>query len=394
VSPDLLPPGVARLTLEQIRNPPREEFLLGSMFPLAKPSLLFGPTGVGKSGLLSQVAFSLAAGADTLWGMPLLEGGGPVLVYSAEDSLDDWARKAAAALVDGQVDVERAIQRLHIIDKTEGVARLSEVVTVRSGEVETVTRREARPTDEQNFLIEVARELRAVAVIEETASRLVDDEDNANFSALQSATGRIARETGAAVILTHHATKQASKENDPSLEAARGGGALVANARNAVALYEAQPDEVKQYADRFPAGDLFQLWHLKGTSSTRKQPPITLVRCDATWGGVFRLPDAVAFSPDQARANAVRLDAERQREAESLRRLYEVVERALPLGPVSPSRLREHVTEIGIPKRRLDALVSIALEYGILRSVSPALGGRGVRLGLGCDPRKPIAEAA
>jgi hypothetical protein len=388
------PPGVARLTLDQIRHPPREHFVIGSLFPLAKTSVFFGPTGTGKSALLSQLAFAFAAGAESLWGLPLLPDGGPVLVYTAEDSLEDWARKGAAALVDAQIDMESAIGNLHIIDQTEGLARLSEVVTIRSGEAEVVTKRVARPTAEQDFVITVANAIGARLVLLETTSRLVDEEDNANFSALQSAAGRIGRGTGAAVILTHHATKQASKDNEPTVEAARGGGALIANARNAVALFEADKEEAKRYAGRFPADDLFQLWHLKGTSSTRRQAPLTLVRCDARHGAAFRLPDDVAFSPEQEQANAARVDVERQRDADALRRLYEVVERMLPLGAVSPSRLREHVTEIGIQKRRLDALVSSALDLGILKSLSPATGGRGVRLGLGHDPRKPIREVA
>jgi hypothetical protein len=386
------PRGLAsvQLTIDDARTPPREEFAIGSMIPFTKSSVLFGPQSVGKSALAAQLAFAFAAGAETLWGLPLYRGGGAVLIYTAEDSLDDWKRKAAALMCAGGIDVRSAMERIYIIDKSDGVARLSEVVTMRFADT---TRRVAQPTDEQDRMIAAVRAVEARLILVETASRLVEDEDNANMSALQSALGRIARETGAAVLCTHHPTKAASKENDSAIESARGGGAFTMNARNVVSVFPADAEAAKQYAGRFPADDLVVLAHGKPSSSTRRQSPIVLVRCDAVFGAVFQLPDRVAFSPEQEQANVERVEREREREADHLRRLYAEVEKLLPLGLVSPSRLRDRVTAIGVTKRKLDDLIKLALDQCVLKVVARPGGGRGVALGLGRDPRKPTNDS-
>ncbi len=393
------PVHVVRLTLSDVRDPPRERFAIGSMIPLAKPSVLYGPTSVGKSALAAQVAFAFAAGADSLWGLPIYrdeeteERGGPVLVYSAEDTLDDWKRKAAAIREDGTIDVEHALDRIYVADQSEGLARLSEMVSIRSGETEIVTRREARPTEEAEYLIAIAREVHARLILVETASRLVDEEDNPHFAALQSALGRIGRETGAAVLLTHHATKAASKENDSAIESARGGGALVANARNALALFPADPEAVKPYRDRFPAEDVAVLTHGKATSSTRRAAPLVLIRTDAKWGAVFRLPSEVELSPEMERANADRMALERHREAAQLGRLFDVVAKVLPMRPMlSPSWLRDNAAkDLGVGKHKVESLVQRALDVGTLRVHKRT--DRGITVTLGHDPRKPATEA-
>ncbi len=379
-----------RLNLTDARNPPLETFILGNALPLAKSSALFGPSGVGKTALAAQLAFAFAAGAETLWGLRLLSGGGPALVYSAEDSLDDWKRKAAAVERSG-LDLERALQRLFIIDKSEGVARLSEVVTeLRPG----FSRCVAQPTEEQQRLVGMARAVGARLVLVETASRLVEDEDNANMSALQSALGSVARETGAAVVATHHPTKQAAKENDSDPLSARGGGAFVANARNVLSLFPASPEGAVAYSDRFPVADLFVLAHGKSTSSTRPHAPITLVRCDGKWGAYFARPEDVSLSPEQEAQIAERVAADRAREWDPLRRLYEVVEGALPARPsISPSWLRDHCArDLGVAKHRVEPLVRQALDRGVLKI--RARTERGITLGLGNDPRTPIRANA
>jgi hypothetical protein len=390
-----------RLTLADITDPPLEYFVLGSMLPFGKSSVFFGPSGKGKSAVLAHVAFAFAAGADSLWGLPLYcdpeteERGGAVLIYSAEDTLDDWKRKGAALrYADVGIDLARALERFHIVDKTEGIARLSEVLTVRSeAAAGSISRRVASPTEEQEQLIAATLAVGARLVVVETASRLVEEEDNASFSGLQSALGHIGRETGAAVVVTHHATKAASKDNDSAVESARGGGALVANARNALALFPAEGDEAKPYLDRFPAADLFVLKHGKSTSSTKAHAPLVLVRCDAKYGAVFRLPEEVAHSPEADASRHARMEQEQERERERLGRLYDVVARHLPLRPaLSPSWLRDNChTEIGVPKngpRGVEALVKLASDRGILKVDRRT--DRWVAVALGHDPRRPI----
>lgn len=380
-----------RLMIDEVRNPPHEVFALGRTLPFEKVTVVFGPTGAGKSAVLAQVVFGFAAGAEQLWGLPIFPGGGPVLVYTAEDTLDDWKRKAGAILHAGDVDVARALERVFIVDKTEGVTRFSELVTVRTGDSqESVARRDARPTEEQRLVADAARSIGARLIVFETASRFVEEEDNAAFSALQSDLGRIARETGAAVALSHHATKAATKENDSAIESARGGGALIANARNALSLFPLDPQHAGPYQDRFPLEDLFVLEHGKATSSTRRQEPLVLVRCDTPHGAVFRLPDEAATSPDLERRLASRLEAERHRDREALGRLFDVVAAALPTRPaMSPSWLRENAArDLGLSKHRVEPLVQHAIKVGVLRVHRRT--ERGITVVLGLDPRLPV----
>ena len=376
-----------RLSLEDVRHPSREQFVLGSMFPFGKSSAFFGPTGVGKTALEAMIAVAYAAGAQSLWGLALPPGGGAVLVWTVEDTLDDWKRKLAAIAEAGGFDVERALERIHIVDRTEQIVRLCEVATVRVDEDgKSITRRRYRLTQEHADLVDDIRETAATYVPIDTTSRLVDDEDNAHFAGLQSALGAAARVTGAAVVPSHHATKAATRENDSAIESARGGGAFTANARNAVSLFPAEPDVAAAYEDRFQAEDLFTLAHGKATSSTKRQQPLTLVRCSTSWGAVFRLPGEIVRSPEEDAIHNARMEVERQREREQLGRLYDVVAEKLRIGPVSPSRLRDGVTAIGVRKQDLEALVLTACKRGVLRT-SPFPNGRGVALELGDDPR-------
>jgi energy-coupling factor transporter ATP-binding protein EcfA2 len=387
------------LTLDDIEHPPVEEFVWGKTIPFGKATVIYGPSGAGKSALIAQVVFAVAAGDEELLGRKLWPGSVSVLVYTAEDTFDDWKRKGAALLACGVMCPERiqkAIERIQIMDASEGIARLVESVTVWvDGPSERITRRTSRPTEEADAIIAAARATgrsRGLIVIE-TVSRIIDDEDNPAMSALMSVGGAIARATGWAVLFSHHPGKAASKENDSSPEAARGGSALISNSRNSLSLYPADPSVAGKYKDHFAADDIFALEHRKPTSSTRPEPQLALVAIGSPWGRVFQRPEEVAFTPEQEQVNAARVSAERQREGEALCRLYEVVERMLPLGEVSPTRLRDRLSEIDVKKRGLERLVETAIERGILLSGPPASGGRGVRLALGRDPRKSVPVA-
>jgi RecA-family ATPase len=373
-----------RLTLASVLSPPVEQFLLGGLLPLAKVSVLYGPTGSGKSAWLAQIAFSIAAGARSLHGLTV-QAHGAILVVSAEDSLDDWMRKAGALRRGTDINVEAALESVHIVDLADGEARLSEVVTVRDA---TTVRREARPTTLADRIIEMARDVGAVLIVVETASRFAEDESNESLSALQSALGRIARSTGAAVVVTHHSTKAASRSNDSSIESARGGGSFVSNARNAISLYPAEPDVARLHRERFAAEDLFVLAHGKSTSSTRREPPITLVRLSTPHGAVFARPGDVEANPEQVAEAKARAGRGRAKEVEGLQRLYALVESILPSKPsISPSHLlHNRCQDLGVTKRKMTQLIELALAQGVLRE--GARSARGITLILGQDPRK------
>jgi hypothetical protein len=223
---------------------------------------------------------------------------------------------------------------------------------------------------------------------------LVDDEDNASFAALQASLGRIAARTGAAVVVTHHSTKAASRDGDSSIESARGGGALIGNARNALSLFPANATVARRYGNRFAPEELFELHHGKSTSSTRRESSLVLARVGTPYGAVFQCPDEVEVSPEHAAAAQTRADKQREQRHENLRRLYALVESVLPTRPnLSPSWLAERRhRDLGVTRRHMETLVEAAMKEGFLRENSRS--ERGVTITLGVDPRRPVAEAA
>ncbi len=391
------------ITLDQARNPPAERFLVGRLYPMGKASVTYGPSGVGKSSLLSQLAFKVAAGGGGAFLSMLMhdQEGGPVLIYSAEDTFEDWQRKAGAALVGcPDIDLSRALGRLYVIDKTEGIARLSESLQLRI-EVAgaTTTRRELRATPERLALIACAKKLGARFINIETASRLVDDEDNPSMAALIAAAGHIAAETGAAVNVSHHPTKAASKENDSSPESARGGGAFIANARTAVSLFPADEFVLAQLSEKglkLSKSDVVVLGHAKSTSSVPPQDPIVLVRVGTPHGAVLQLPELMRADPQWAAAQASKAAREEQSRQDRFARLYDVVEELMRGGPVSLRPLRDHADKVGVPARDMETFARSAIGAGILRVAREDKSGRILALGLGrrperaapCDPRE------
>ncbi len=269
---------------------------------------------MGKTAFLAQLVFTFAGhagGVTNFLGM-LVREGGAALVYTLEDSYDDWVCKAAAFAAayadkpDALVLLERALTRVHVADRTGVVARLSEVVQVRAGDKNTsVVRREPRHTPEWQAILDCAGRVGARLITIETTSRLVDDEDNASMAAFIGACGDLAAETGAAVITSHHWTKAASRENDPSPESVRGGGALINNSRKkAVSLFPATPKILERWGGSFAADRLLTLEHTKSSSRVPKQENIALVRTPTPCGLVLMTPRADA-SPEQEQARQV-----------------------------------------------------------------------------------------
>jgi AAA domain-containing protein len=319
------------------------------------------------------------------------QAGAPVLVYSAEDTFEDWERKAAAVMVGcPDVALQRALDRLYVVDKTEGIAQLSELVQVRSDlGAESITRREPRATVERDALIHHGKQIGAQLIIIETASRLVEDEDNSNFAALLAACGHIASETAAAVVISHHPTKSATKDNDSSPESARGGGAFINNSRTAVSLFPAQAEHLAKLNEaglHFAEKDVLVLEHQKGTSSVPRQEPIILVRCPTPFGMVLQLPERAIADPAQAEVHARRAQREQRGQEAQFTALYDLVAELCAHDAVSKNKLRGEHKRLGVAKNSVDALVDRAITAGVLKPGRRDSAGRLLSLDLGVRP--------
>jgi hypothetical protein len=390
-----LPLDTGLITLDDAKNPPKESCTLGSILPFAKPSVFYGPSGIGKSAWIAGLVFHVAAGLPEFLGMKIHRVGGAVLVYTAEDSIDDWKRKAAAVLAaDPTFPIERALRQVHVHEVREGFARLSEEVTIRKGSGDYAeTRRERRPTEERNRIVATARQLAVQLIVVETTSRIVDDEDNATFSTLISDLGHIARVADAAVLLTHHPSKSASTYGDRSPEAARGGYALIANARNAISLFGVTQKEAEQFGPIFKQDELAVLEQQKTTSSIRKQQPIVLVRKSTDHGLVFGFAGMREDSSTAASRVAAKDElAEKLLRQQRGERLRTVVAQLVADGEApSERRLRDFLERLSIPKGKLPQAVKDAKDDGYLCQGPKA---RGLYLTLLPSAGDPLAHAA
>lgn len=393
-----------RFSPDLIRNPVRDTFVIGQMIPFGKSSVLYGPSSAGKTTLESQIAFAFALGWESLWGLPLAPSGGPVLIYTLEDTYNDWHLKAAAFCRAHGVAPEALSKNLYIIAREEGFARFTESVQSRrkNGD-ELITNSRHQETKDQKWLIEDALAVGAKFILVETASRLVEKEDNEGFSVLQSALGHIAQVTGAATIVSHHSTKKAVSDNDNSSLGARGGSAFVANARNGLALFplvtggkraQVLDDEMLAEAQKLypelPKEGFYTLSHSKPTSSTKRGADLLLYLTDpgGDVGGQFQLPSNVQTTPEMTTKAAGQRADDLVRENQALRLLYREAKRIRDVEkkPITKRKLCAAYRDIGIKKYEVDKLIPVACSRNYLSESPKKCIGGGQEYHLGFDP--------
>lgn len=391
------------ISLDLVRNPPLESFVCGHLFPFGKASVIYGPQGAGKSVFLSQLAFTFASsdGAFTPFLGMDMRGGGPVVVYSAEDTFDDWVRKAAAYCYAFNEVSEHCLSQLYVVEKTEGFGRFTELTQLRvvGSKKESVIRTETRRTPEWDALRALAFNVGAKLIIIETTSRLVPEETNQDLAALVGACGHLAAETGAAVVLSHHPTKAASTANDSSPEAARGGSAFVNNSRTAVSLFPAAEDEQKRWEGKLNVQDILTLGHAKPTSSVPRQAPITLVRCSTPWGAVLRLPEdaANASSPADDSRRRMAVAREERQHREQMQAIYDTVAwiKENVGGRISINKLvTSYRTKLGLPKHVIEERVPTAIAEGVLEVTKRDSEDRILDMVPGVRPEEPPSQTA
>ena len=363
------------LSRDKVLNPVRDTFVLGKMIPYGKTSVFFGPSAVGKSTLMSQVIFSRAIGLSSLWGLPLESKTGVSLVVSLEDTYDDWHLKLAAFCRAHHADIDQILNRVYVIAIPQGFTRLSEIVIRQERDSSgTRTRHIPEATAAREWLLEETLRIGADFVYVETASRLVEKEDNENFSALQSDLGYIAHETGAAVTVSHHATKKSVEENDSSITSARGGGALICNTRNALVLFPAPKAVTAPLLDRFEESSVAVLGHVKSTSSTKRQPDTLLVLRDpgGDLGGVFLTPDEILVTPAEREEGAKRVAAYKASEGARMTNLCRAIDAVIATGKAYATfrDLKDRIKDIGVGQRDLNNLIARALDQGFIQNTN------------------------
>ena len=250
---------LARLTpadIENAKKPQPNAFSGGwkgqvGLFPVGEVTVIGAPGREGKTSVMMAIAQHYAIGRP-LAGLHTDEIKS-VLIYSAEDDRDQYARKVGALLSRMVPDeAELFLNNLLIPDlHCEGVASWREIVTVPDRKP---TRGRAVEALIASILPTLAGPMPLGLLIFETASTLSDaDEDNQGHKVMVAALKHIAKMTSTAVVLMHH-TSQNAANNLPELNISesdiRGGTTLVNNSRQCFLLVNLGSDK-----DPLPDGD-------------------------------------------------------------------------------------------------------------------------------------------
>ncbi len=219
--------------------PPPQDFVLPG-FLAGTVGGLVAPGSTGKSFWALEAAAAVVSAPADLLGLAVADHG-PALYMSLEEPADELRRRVHALGQHLNPEARESVaEGLHIISR-QGLA--SDVM-------------------DKQFRAELTAEAEGVRlVILDTLSRVHKLDENANGDMAQviAALESIARQTGAAVLYLHHASKAAALAGQGALQqAARGASALVDNARWVGNLVRMTDDESSRLSDRIdsePIGD-------------------------------------------------------------------------------------------------------------------------------------------
>jgi RecA-family ATPase len=223
-------------------DPPPRRWLLHDCLPLGKVGLLVAPGGTGKSQLALQLAIAVASGGH-LAGYWKVGEKGRVLGLFAEEDDEELHRRLRAVLrglaagADQTSAVESDLRENLLLKSLSGEDSLMTCADA-SG---SVTR-----TNFSERLCDLVKQLGDFKlIIIDPVSRFRGGNENFAEDATRfvEAAEFIARETGATVLLLHHANKASSSGEDQHQGASRGSSALTDGVRwqmNLAALTDKQ----------------------------------------------------------------------------------------------------------------------------------------------------------
>lgn len=188
-------------------------------FPLGAVTMLAGPGGSGKSTLSRGLILSVITGRNIFEAFPVGEPG-RVVALSGEDSSTVFFRSMLT------------IAGEHGLATSEVDAAIRENLTTVRQSKPFAFLRGGMPTPEYRQLAALCKRTKPRLVVIDTARRyggLVSENDAAEVGSWMQLCGDIAVDTGASVLVLHHAAKYADARNQNSV---RGSGAYVNESRS------------------------------------------------------------------------------------------------------------------------------------------------------------------
>jgi RecA-family ATPase len=234
---------------------PPVTFAIVPYFPRAEVTELVGAHGIFKSTVALGACLSVAAARS--WGGAFACQGRSVFV-SMEDGERTLAWRVRAWLEGVPAGQDRSDAEADLRENFEYLAR-------EQAQDLAVTHTDRNATVIRPAVVERITQLvdGAHLVVLETASRLHDGpEMNEALAVFARAIERIAMESGAAVVIVRHVSKQAAREGTTDSYAGRGGGALSDAARSVLVMARDRKPEGEDDADPFAP---VRLTHAKST---------------------------------------------------------------------------------------------------------------------------------
>ena len=336
--------------------PPKRAWLIHEHLPLGTVGILAAAGGTGKSFATLQLGVSAAAGLPWL-GMNV-DHEGSVLIVSAEDDRDEVHRRLHTVLGEYREAIRQPFEpyadklreRLHVLDRVGDDNRMTAKVD-----------REAIRTGFADRVIATAAQLPGpVLIVLDPLARFDGGEpnDNADGTRLIECAEHIRKYTGATVLVPHHVSKAAIRDEGSGQEGVRGASGLVDGARWVGMLATMKAETAKRYGiDEESAPFYVRYTRPKANGA----PPWSGMWLCRKRGGVL-VPVELQEQADEMKQK--RSDVEY---GELVRRIRDLIARH---GPMSKRRIEDHyggtTNVLKAGQRKVRDTITRALDEGAL----------------------------
>ncbi len=227
------------------KDVPARDWVLNDCLPSGKVGLIVAPGGTGKSQLVLQLGYAIATGREKY--TPWKPGrAGQVLLICAEDEEDELHRRFERLARDDfrGAHAEEVIQRL----------RDNLFIVPRVGQDNLLTRDNGGEVRQTGLVERLAKtvaplsDLRLIAIDPVARSRGGEENSAEDTTRFVEAVETLAKLTGAAVVIVHHANKASMQGGDQNQSASRGSSALTDGVRLQINLGYPNQDEHKLLA--------------------------------------------------------------------------------------------------------------------------------------------------
>ncbi|MBT1509475.1 AAA family ATPase [Bradyrhizobium sp. SRL28] len=215
---------------------PRRQWVVPGLLLRRNVSILVAPPGSGKSLLTLQMALMMST--SMAWGGWRPRKACKVLVINSEDDTDEMRRRLYAACEEMEITTYAELRERLAIAEAPGDI----IIAKADSRTKTVV---AQPMVER--LIATVLEYGFDVLVVDPFAETFEGDENSNSELKWAAVlwRRIARETGAAVMLVHHTRKFGAEAGN--MDSARGGSALVGVARIVSTLFVMTKEEAVIY---------------------------------------------------------------------------------------------------------------------------------------------------